>query len=123
MRTAPGQHVKEFYTDEAQRTKPTVKTRDRSHGNIHQRIHFCDQHQGAFGAEEVQQTGHSGVSQTGEQVSLLEGPGPRAAPQGQELGSKHFSGPSVDYTLHDAKSSPGRRKKRRRNKKKVEKRC
>lgn len=43
-------------------------------------IHFCDQHQSASGAKEVQQAGHSRVSQTGQQVPLLKGPGPRAAP-------------------------------------------
>lgn len=71
------------------------------------RIHFCDEHQGAFGAEKVQQTGHPGVSETGKQVPLLKGSGPRAAPQRQELGGKHFSCPSVNHTLHYPKGSPG----------------
>lgn len=46
------------------------------------------------------------MGQTGQQVPLLEGPGPHAAPQRQELGSKHFSCPSVDYTLHYPEGSP-----------------
>lgn len=70
-------------------------------------IHFCDEHQGAFGAEKVQQTGHPGVSEAGKQVPFLKGPGPCAAPQRQELGGKHFPCPSVDHTLHYPKGSPG----------------
>lgn len=71
-----------------------------------ERIHFCDQHQSASGAEEVQQTGHSGVSQTGQQVPLLEGPGPSAAPQRKKLGGKHLTCSSVNYTLHHPEGSP-----------------
>lgn len=58
------------------------------------------------GAKEVQQTSHSGVSEAGQQVPLLEGPGPSAAPQRQKLGSKDFSGPSVDDALHYSERSP-----------------
>lgn len=46
------------------------------------------------------------MSQTGEQVSLLEGSGPSAGLQRQELGSKDFTRPSVDYTFHYPVCSP-----------------
>ena len=43
------------------------------------------------------------MSQPGEQVSLLEGPGPRTAPQGQELGGKALASPPVGNPLHHPK--------------------
>lgn len=64
------------------------------------RIRFSDQDQGPACREEVQQTGHPGVGQPGEQISLLEGPGPRTAPQGQELGGKALTSPPVGNPLH-----------------------
>lgn len=71
-----------------------------------ERIHLCDQHQRASGAEEVQQAGDSGVSQAGQQVPLLERSGPRAAPHGYKLGGKHLPCPPVDHTLHHPEGSP-----------------
>lgn len=71
-----------------------------------ERIHFCDQHQSASGAKEVQQAGDSGVSQAGQQVPLLERSGPRTAPHGEKLGSKYLACPPVNYTLHYPESSP-----------------
>ena len=70
------------------------------------RIHLCDEHQSASGAEEVEQAGDSGVRQAGQQVSLLEASGPSAAPHREELSSEHFPRPSVDDTLHHPEGSP-----------------
>lgn len=46
------------------------------------------------------------MSEAGQQVPLLEGPGASAATQGQELGSKYLTCPSVDYTLYHPECSP-----------------
>lgn len=71
-----------------------------------ERIHFCDQHQSASGAKEVQQAGDSGVSQAGQQVPLLERSGARTAPHGYKLGGKYLTCPPVNYTLHHPEGSP-----------------
>lgn len=71
-----------------------------------ERIHFCNQHQSASGAEEVQQAGDSGVSQAGQQVPLLERSGPRTAPYRQKLGGKYLTCPPVNHTLHHPEGSP-----------------
>lgn len=73
-------------------------------------IHFWDQDQRAPSAEEIQQTGDPGMSQAGEQVPLLKGSGASAAPQRQKLGSKDFTCPSVNDTLHHPKCSPSKHK-------------
>lgn len=46
------------------------------------------------------------MSETGQQVPLLEGSGASAASQRQELGSKDFTCPSVDHALHHPEGSP-----------------
>lgn len=110
MRTAARTGVKEFLIVIQIQLNKQNPLRGKNVLNIlelwTERIHFCDQHQSASGTKEVQQTGDSGVSQTGEQVPLLEGPGPSAAPQRQELSSKHLPCSSVDHTLHYPEGSP-----------------